>query len=113
MLLQYNGFTKKIATANDLKDKWENNKLPDIIEKEFYVEDSYIRHLHSSNYSLFKDSLTVDHFVQGNNDNNIIIQLNKQKLGVWLVTVYYDIEQYDYHDFLCNENDLIEALGDY
>lgn len=112
-MINFNGFTKKTALLGDLNDVWERCKLPQSVEDNYSVIESYIRHLHTSEFRLFKDSLIVDHFIQSNNSDNIVIQLNKQYLGIWLVTVYVDSSKYEYYDFLCKEEDLDKVLGDY
>lgn len=112
-MIKFNGFTKEIATLEDLNNVWERCKLPQNIEDEHNVLESYIRHLHTSDFRLYKDTLVVDHFIQSNNSDSIVIQLNKQYLGIWLVTVYVDSSKYEYYDFLCKEEDLDKVLGDY
>lgn len=109
-MINFNNFVNNIATVSDYKNEWEDNKLPKDIVDSFVVKDSYIRHLHSSNYSLFKDGIIIDHFLYSNNDKNKIIQLNKQNFDTWLITIYHDSSKNDYQDFLCKEKDLVEAL---
>lgn len=112
-MFNFNGFNKNVASLGDLNNVWERCKLPQSIEDNYNVLESYIRHLHTSGFRLYKDTLVVDHFIQSSNSSNIVIQLNKQYLGIWLVTIYVDSSKYEYYDFLCKEEDLEKVLSDY